>query len=219
MQRVSGKPHPEPTLLMLFMDNFWSGVGHQLKCPSGRAGHLTGRIMSFVNREPNRLAIHALSIEPTDTVLELGFGSGSAIKTMASLAPESTVLGIDQSPEMVAQASRRNKRAIGQGRVRLHLGGFNALPCDSCSIDKILAVNVVYFFRADAAELREAHRVLRPGGLMAIFATDRSTMLHWKFAASGTHTLFDEAELRSLILRGGFPGTLLLSFLSSFPLE
>ncbi|MGA7327125.1 MAG: class I SAM-dependent methyltransferase [Rhodomicrobium sp.] len=161
--------------------------------------------MSLVNREPNRLAIDVLSLEPTDRVVELGFGSGSAIKTMASLVPEGSVLGIDQSPEMLAQASGRNKLALGHGRVRLHLGGFNALPCDSCSIDKILAVNVVYFFRADAAELREAHRVLRPGGLMAIYATHRSTMLYWKFAASDTHTLFDEAELRSLILRGGFP--------------
>ena len=191
---------------MLSLDNFWSRVGHQLKCPCGLAGHLTGRIMSLVNREPNRLAIDVLSIEPRDTVLELGFGSGSAIKTMAARARWGTVLGIDQSPEMVVQALRRNKRAIEQGRVRLHLGGFNALPWDSCSIDKILAVNVVYFFTANGAELREAHRVLKPSGLMAIYATDRSTMSQWKFAASDTHTLFDEAELRSLILRGGFPG-------------
>lgn len=49
---------------MRALDNFWSAIGHQLKCPSGRAGQLTGLIMTVVNKEPNRLAIDALRIEP-----------------------------------------------------------------------------------------------------------------------------------------------------------
>ena len=66
---------------------------------------------------------------------------------------------------MLAQASRRNRRTIGEGRVRLRLGRFDALPFEPESIDKILAVNVVYFFHKDADEIREAMRVLRPGGV------------------------------------------------------
>ncbi len=77
---------------------------------------------------------------------------------------------------MLAQASWRNRRAIGEGRVRLRLGRFDALPFAPESIDKILAVNVIYFFRKDADEIREAMRVLRPGGVMAVYATHRSTM-------------------------------------------
>jgi ubiquinone/menaquinone biosynthesis C-methylase UbiE len=186
------------------LNNFWSGIGHQLKCPSGRAGQLTGLIMTVVNKEPNRLAIDALRIEPPDKVLELGFGPGSAVKAMAARAREGLVFGIDRSPEMLAQASRRNRGSIEQGRVQLRLGSFDALPWPSETVDKILAINVAYFFNSNADEVREARRVLRPGGHMAIYATDRATMSHWKFSGPDTHALYNEAELKAFMLRGGF---------------
>ena len=62
--------------------------------------------MAIVNREPNRIAIDALQIEPTDVVLELGFGPGRAIAELASLAYAGLVLGIDQSAAMIRQARR-----------------------------------------------------------------------------------------------------------------
>ncbi len=184
--------------------NIWRGIGHQLKCPSGRAGRLAGQIMTVVNRAPNRFAIGALQIGQADTVLELGFGPGSALKTLAAAARHGRVLGIDGSPEMLALASRRNRRAIEQGRMQLHPGRFDALPWAAGTVDKILAVNVVYFFNENADEVREARRVLRPGGRMAIYATDRATMSHWKFSGPDTHTLYDRTGLLALMLRGGF---------------
>ena len=71
-------------------------------------------------------------------VLELGFGPGYAIKTLASLAAHGCVLGIDASPEMLAQATRLNARAIRQGQVKLRLGDFGHLPWPTNTIDKIL---------------------------------------------------------------------------------
>jgi ubiquinone/menaquinone biosynthesis C-methylase UbiE len=185
-------------------EGIWSGIGHQLKRPSGRAGWLTGCLMTVINREPNRLAIEALRIQPEDTVLELGFGPGSAIRTAAKAASRGLVLGVDASPEMLAQAARKNRRAIGEKRVQLRLGTFGALPWLAGSIDKILAVNVAYFFSREGDEVREARRVLKPGGLLAIYATHRETMQHWKFSGPDTHTLYDETELSALLLRGGF---------------
>jgi ubiquinone/menaquinone biosynthesis C-methylase UbiE len=160
--------------------------------------------MSVVNKQPNHLAIRELSPQPTDTILELGFGPGGAIKAMAALAPNGLILGIDQSLDMLAHASRRNRLEIERERVQLRLGNFSALPWPARSIDKILAVNVVYFFGRDGREVREAWRVLKPGGLMAVYATDKSTMSQWKFSGPDTHALFDEEDLRSLFLRGGF---------------
>jgi len=189
---------------MFVSADFWSGVGQQLRCPSGRRGQLMGRIMSLVNQQPIRLAIDALCVVQTDTVLELGFGPGRGVKALATLAPLGVVLGIDQSPEMLAQASWTNRRAIEQGRVQLRLGGFDALPFQSETIHKILAVNVIYFLRKTADEIREARRVLRPGGVMTIYATDKATMWRWKFSGPKTHSLFDEDELRTLVMRGGF---------------
>ena len=186
------------------MPDIWSAIGRQLKCPAGPRGRLAGSIMSVVNKQPNHLAIRALSLQPRDTVLELGFGPGGGIRAMAAMVPQGLVLGIDQSLEMLAHASRRNRQEIERERVQLRLGNFCSLPWPAGSIDKILAVNVVYFFSRDAREVREAWRVLKPGGLMAVYATDKSTMSRWKFAASDTHRLFGEDGLRSLLTEGGF---------------
>lgn len=163
-----------------------------------------GRVMAVVNQEPNDLSIGALGITPSDNILELGFGPGRGIKALSAAAPCGFVLGIDQSGAMVAQASWSNRRAIETGRVQLRLGRFDALPCQSETMDRILAVNVVYFFRKTAEEIHEARRVLRPGGTMVIYATDKSTMSHWKFSGPETHCLFDEGELHALLMRGGF---------------
>jgi ubiquinone/menaquinone biosynthesis C-methylase UbiE len=175
-----------------------------LRHPCGMVGRFIGRAMAVVNREPNRIAIDALRIFPGDTVLELGFGPGRAIRTLTSLVPDGRVLGIDHSEAMLNQAVQYNRGAIRNGRAELKQGRFNALPWGADTIDKILAVNVVYFLRADAAEIREARRVLRPGGLMAIYATDKSAMAQWKIVSPETQRIFNQNELVSFILTGGF---------------
>ena len=88
--------------------------------------------------------------------------------------------------------------------IDLRQGRVDALPWNSNSIDKILAVNVLYFFASDGAEIAEARRVLRRGGKMVLYATDRSSMQKWKMCTAETHRMFDANELRELLRRGGF---------------
>jgi SAM-dependent methyltransferase len=182
----------------------WKSIGRQLVHPRGITGRLVGQAMAHVNRQPNRLAIDALKIEAADAVLELGFGPGRATRTLTSMVPQGQVFGIDQSTAMLGQASRYNKRAIRSGRVQLQQGRFDALPWDAETVDKILAVNVVYFFRSDAGEIREARRVLRPGGMIALYATDKSTMAGSSFCTPETHRTFDRTDLMAFIVNGGF---------------
>ena len=184
------------------MTRVWATIGHQLRYPSGPAGTILGCLMSLANRESNRIAVDALRITPHDTVLELGFGPGRAIKMLAARAPHGLVLGIDHSAAMFAQASLHNRRAIRQGLVRLVLGRFDALPWRANSIDKILAVHVVYF--ASVFAIREARRALRQNGSIAIIAVDKCAMARWKFTQFSTHTIFDSADLAALLGRAGF---------------
>jgi SAM-dependent methyltransferase len=186
------------------LDGVWSAIGRQLRHPSGFPGRLIGHAMAIANRQPNRIAIEALEVAPEDVVLELGFGPGRAVRKLASLIGTGCILGIDQSATMLAQACRHNRRAIEIGRVELRQGRFDALPWPRASVDKILAVNTVYFFRKDAAEIREARRILRPGGTMAIYATDKSAMARWRFSGPDTHQTFDRADLVALLRTGGF---------------
>ena len=180
----------------------WAAVGRQLRNPSGIGGRLIARLMALANRRSNRIAIRALDCSPDDTILDLGCGPGSAVKALAVIAGQGLIIGLDHSETALAQALRQNRYAIRQRRVHLLRGRIDALPCRDNTIDGILAVHVVYF--AGEAGVREARRVLRPGGRIVIVATDRSAMAHWKFAQPSTHELFDMPGLENLFECGGF---------------
>ncbi len=186
------------------LDGVWKAIGRQLRHPSGLGGHIIGHAMAIANRRPNRMAIDALEIVPGHIVLELGFGPGRAVRQLASLIGDGRVLGIDQSAAMLALACRHNWRAITSGRVELRHGTFDTLPWPTASVDKVLAVNTSYFFGADAVEIQEARRVLRLGGLLALYATDASVMARWRFSGPDTHRTFDRDGLRGLLRTGGF---------------
>ncbi len=180
----------------------WAAIGRQLRNPSGFGGRLIARLMALANRRSNRIAIRALDCSPDNTILDLGCGSGPALRVLAALAGQGLILGLDHSAIMLARAARHNRHAVRRRRVHLVRGRIGALPWRDNAVDGILAVHVVYF--AGEAGMREARRVLRPGGRIAIIATDRSAMTRWKFTQSSTHELFDMRGLADLLVRGGF---------------
>lgn len=188
-------------------DALWRAIGRQFRRPAGWGGWLMGRVMEWINRAPNREAIAALAIAPADVIVEIGYGPGCAIEALAASAPRGRVYGIDPSPEMLASASRRNREAAAAGRVSLSQGDIRDLRLASESVDKILAVNVVYFLDEDGGELKEAWRLLKRGGKIALYATDQSVMRRWKFAGPETHRLYGRDALFELLRRAGFdPG-------------
>ncbi len=191
-------------MVMHSMASIWSGIGEQLRTPSGRYGRLIGRAMALINAGPYRLAIGALGVQPDETVLELGFGPGRGIDELAKRVTSGRVLGIDQSAEMLDLAMYANHRAIMQGRVQLRIGRFDALPYSDECVSRVLAVNVAYFFAPAGKEIAEIYRVLRPGGRAVVYVTDRSTMSGWKFSGPETHRLYDADELNDLLRQGGF---------------
>lgn len=160
--------------------------------------------MSFLNATPYRRAIDALDLRPDDAVLELGFGTGHGLAALAALTPQGAVAGIDHSPDMLARASRRNRAAIARGRMSLVDGDFASLPWPGACFDKVLMVNVVYFFDRSGIAALEVFRVLRPGGRVVIYATDRDSMRRLPFAGAQTHRLFDAGDLTRLLREAGF---------------
>lgn len=186
------------------MNMIWAEIGEQLRRPSGQRGRLIGWLMALLNNEPNRVAIEAADVKPDDTVLELGFGPGRGITGVAQRVPQGRVLGIDHSQEMLNVATRVNQRAIAEGQVKLRLGCFDGLPYDDATVSKVLAINVAYFFGLRGAEVDEIHRVLRPGGRVVVYVTDRATMRNWKCSGPDTHRLYDANDLIRMLRQGGF---------------
>lgn len=160
--------------------------------------------MARANAKSNRLALAALGLRARETLLELGCGSGSALQESLRLSQLRRAIGLDWSETMLAQASRRNRRTLEAGRCVLVRGEFAHLPFADEIVDAVLAVNVVYFMNSFAA-VGEARRVLRPGGRIVLYATDRTAMRHWPFAGRHTHRLFDRRRLTALLADAGFP--------------
>lgn len=147
----------------------------QFRRPTGALGRLAGWEMAtrLSNRQRNEWAVSLLDVQPTDCVLEIGFGPGIAIRALARRATQGLVVGVDHSEVMVAQARSRNAAAVREGRVDLRVGSAESLPAFDVRFDKILAVNSMGFWPDPPARLRELHGLLVEGGVIGIVRQPR----------------------------------------------
>jgi len=150
-------------------------IRSQFMRPRGFVGWLVGWEMALrsSNRQRNVWAVGLLGVEPTDRVLEIGFGPGIAIRELSRRATHGLVCGVDHSAVMVRQATRRNAEAVRAGRVDLRLGSAEHLPAFAEPFDKVLAVNNMGMWHEPAAGLQALHRRMRPGGRIAIVSQPR----------------------------------------------
>jgi SAM-dependent methyltransferase len=139
--------------------------------PQGVLGRLGGLVMARMNPECGAWVANLLEVEPSDRVLEVGFGPGVIIQRLSNLASTGHVAGIDPSRVMVEQARARNASAIQSGRVDLRHGSVDNLPFDDNSFDKALAINSMQLWPDAVAGLRE---VAKSGGRVALGFTPYS---------------------------------------------
>jgi ubiquinone/menaquinone biosynthesis C-methylase UbiE len=142
----------------------------QFARPTGFFGNIAGFIMAHrpSNLERNEWAISLLNLQPSDRVLEIGFGPGVTIQKMSEIVRHGVIWGIDHSEVMFRQASKRNQRAMEAARVRLVLTSVSQLPSFDGPFDKILVVNNFQFWENNTDVLRQLKEQLRTGGIIAL---------------------------------------------------
>jgi SAM-dependent methyltransferase len=124
-----------------------------------------------VLRDVDRQLAHELRLGPGSRVLDIGCGSGEdTIRLAALVVPGGRAIGLDASAVMVREARRR---AAGTGLpVEFLAGRAEEIDLPPGHVDACRFERVLQHLPSPAAALREAARVLRPGGRLAAFEPD-----------------------------------------------
>src|SRR5215472_2972915 len=149
-------------------------------------------------------------LRPGETVLDLGSGGGIDVLLSARrVGPGGKAYGLDMTDEMLALANE-NKRKAQAANVEFLKGEIENIPLPDCSVDVIISNCVINLSADKDRVLREACRVLRPGGRFAvsdvvtrgtIASAIRQSVLLWVGCVAGA---LDEGEYREKLAAAGF---------------
>ncbi len=151
-----------------------------------------------------------LALEPGQTVLDLGSGGGIDVLLSARrVGPRGKVYGLDMTDEMLALA-RANQAKAGATNVEFLKGTIEAIPLPDQSVDVVISNCVINLSPDKDAVLREAFRVLKPGGRFAVSdvivrgevpASVRRNMELWVGCIAGA---LEEGDYRTKLQAAGF---------------
>jgi demethylmenaquinone methyltransferase / 2-methoxy-6-polyprenyl-1,4-benzoquinol methylase len=139
-----------------------AAVARTLFAPLGPTYDRYAALLSF-GQDPRwrRFLVSRVEVGPDDTVLDVATGTGAVARELLA-RKGCAVVGLDQSPEMLAEARRRLP-----AEVRLVEGNAESLPFPDASFDALTFTYLLRYVSDPAATLRELARVVRPGGTVA----------------------------------------------------
>jgi ubiquinone/menaquinone biosynthesis C-methylase UbiE len=110
-------------------------------------------------------------------LLALGCGTGVEVRALKRLlGPEAVIVGIDHSPVLIDTAQRLTAEEGLSDNVSYHAGDAHGLPCADGEFDLVTLHTLISHVEDPVQVLREARRVVRPGGTVAVFDGDYASL-------------------------------------------
>jgi demethylmenaquinone methyltransferase / 2-methoxy-6-polyprenyl-1,4-benzoquinol methylase len=145
-----------------------SGRARELFAPLGPTYDRYARLLSF-GQDPRwrRFLVSQIPAGADDVVLDVATGTGAVALELVR-QKGCSVVGVDQSPEMLAEARQRLLLAAETKRIRLVEASAHELPFEDGSFDGLTAAYLLRYLDDLPAGLGELARVLRPGATAAL---------------------------------------------------
>jgi ubiquinone/menaquinone biosynthesis C-methylase UbiE len=150
-------------------------------------------------------AVAAMGLREGDRVLDAGCGTGRALPPLrAAVGACGVVIGADLTPAMLEAAVRAGRDRDGQ----LLLADVAGLPLRTTSLDAVFGAGLIAHLPNPAENLRELARVVRPGGILALFhPIGRAALAARQGRRITPEDLRAEANLRPLLAGSGWDMT------------
>ncbi len=125
-------------------------------------------VANYGDHPTNHRTVDFADLRPDDVVLDVGCGSGTAVREAAGRVPSGRVIGVDPTPAMIRIAKEQSVGDESEDRIEFHEATAEQLPLPEGTATVVLAVNSVHHWEDVDAGLAEVSRVLVPGGRFVI---------------------------------------------------
>ncbi|MBN1786427.1 MAG: class I SAM-dependent methyltransferase [Candidatus Methanofastidiosa archaeon] len=172
--------------------------------PTGFLGKILARGMAWGHRDFYKSSAKALDLKEDDRYLEIGFGSGLFINKYASHV--SRIAGLDCSKDMVELASDINKKHVASGRAEFKQGYASSLPWGDNEFSVVAAIETFYFWPEPEVSLKEAFRVIMPGGrlVLEMAYNNDDGIDHAKHIRKMNLKLYGGEDMKEMLASAGF---------------
>jgi arsenite methyltransferase len=177
-------------------------AAHQLGNPNRIFGKFAGFIWNRRNAALNDTVLGLLALQPTDRVLDIGFGGGYLLNRMSSTVTDGLLAGVDVSPAMVAYAEKRYHKAVSARTLDLKCAAAESLPYPGSHFTKVCSVNSIFYWQNVKQGILEIKRVLALGGMVVLCFTCKASLEKKGFA--NNIQLYDPAEIEYMLANVGF---------------